>query len=252
MGSYFAKYKNKVFVIQIVFFLFLNISLIKEMFLLKLISLNAKRVLEILLIFYFMILALYLKNFGFSLIFLLFPLILLLFLFVFLKKQEDRDLLFQLYSLLAPLESQMKQGAGFINAWQKSLKELKSKKIKTKAQKITEILKFQKDFHCPDREVENFIKDLIIVHQSDSPLKRLKYLQRKIRIEMAFQTKSRRLLMQIRIQSCILSFFYFGLLIWTIGAYGARYIHLTVVSFLLFFTGLLWIFKTGRKMKWSV
>lgn len=240
------------FVFQIVFFLFLNISLIKEMFLLHLISLNTKWVLEALLIFYFMILVFFLKNFNFSLVFFLFPVVLFVFVFVFLKKQEDKGFLFQLYALMGPLETQMKLGSSFINAWQKSLKELKSNRNKNQMQKITEILKFQSEFRYSDKDVENFIKNLMIVHQSSSPLKRLKHLQRKMRIEFEFQTKSRRLLLQIRIQSGILTLFYFGLLAWTISAYGSQYIQLIVYSFFLFFIGLFWIFKTGRTMKWSV
>jgi len=154
--------------------------------------------------------------------------------------------------LLIPLESQMKLGLSVINAWQKSLRELTTEKAKDKAKKITDILKFQNEFHSPDKEIENFIKDLITIHQSAQPLQRLKNLQRKLKVEQSFRIKSKRALLQIRIQSGILSFFYFGLLTWTIMAYGNRYIHLILVSFLFFCTGLLWIFKTGRKMKWSV
>jgi len=240
------------YILQIVFVSFLNISLIKEMFILKLISLKGRQTLEVLIFIYFLILTFFMKKFNFFIIFLLFPLFFLLFLFLFLKKREEQDLLFKLYSLLLPLESQMRLGSSFINAWQKSLSELKSEKIKNKAQQITEILKFQKEFHYPDKEVENFIKDLITIHCSSSPLKKLKYLQRKVRIELAFQIKSKRLLIQNRLQSLVLSLFYFAVLFWTVGSYGQQYFQLIVISFFMFLTGLLWIFKIGRSMKWSV
>ena len=110
----------------------------------------------------------------------------------FLKKREEKDLLCQLYSLLIPVESQMKLGLSVINAWQKSLEGLKSKKAKDKAKKITDILKFQNEFHYPDKEIENFIKDLIAIHQSSQPLQRLKHLQRKLKVEQSFRIKSRR------------------------------------------------------------
>lgn len=251
-GNFFARYLLRMFVFQFLFFLFLSFSLIKEMFLLNLITLNSRRFLEILLLFYFLFVFFCFKSFDFSIIFFLFPLILLLFLLVFLKKKEEKDLLFQLYSLLIPLESQMKLGSSFINAWQKSLKELRSQKTRNKAQEITNILKFQQEFHYPDKEIGNFIKDLIVIHQSSNPLKRLKHLQRKVRIEMTFRVKSKRALMQIRSQSGLLSVFYLGLLIWTIKAHGAKYAGLIALSFIFFLIGLLWIFKTGRKMKWSV
>ena len=51
----------------------------------------------------------------------------------------------------------------------------------------------------------------MIVHQSSSPLKKLQHLQRKVKIEQSFHIKSKRALLQIRIQSGILSLFYFGL-----------------------------------------
>ena len=240
------------FIFQVVFFGCLSRNLIKEMFLLKIITLNIKKILEIFFLFYFSFAFFYFKNSSFSIVFFVFPLILLLFLFVFFKKQEEKNLLCQLYSLLIPVESQMKLGLSVINAWQKSLEELKSEKAKDKAKKITDILKFQKEFHYPDKEIENFIKNLIIIHQSSQPLQRLKHLQRKVKVEQSFRIKSKRVLFQIRIQSSVLSLFYFGLLAWTITAYGNQYIYLVLVSFLFFCTGLLWIFKTGRKMKWSV
>lgn len=240
------------FIFQAVFFSLISQNLIKEMFLLRLITLSGRRALEIFLLFYFLFVFFWFKNPSFSLFLFGFPLILLLFLFVFLKKREERDLLYKLHSLLIPLESQMKLGSSVVNAWQKSLEELKSQKAKDKAKKITDILKFQNEFYSPDKEIENFIRDLITIHQSAQPLQRLKHLQRKIKVEQSFRIKSKRALLQIRIQSIILSLFYFGLLTWTITAHGNQYIHLILVSFLFFCTGLLWIFKTGRKMKWSV
>ena len=252
MVDFLLNILSEMFFFQLLFFIFLSRSLIKEMFLLDLITLNSQWILEIFSLFYFLFVFFCFKTFYFSIIFLLFPLILLLFLFVFLKRQEERDLLVHIYSLLIPLESQMKLGSSFINAWQKSLKELKSRKIQSRVQKITEILKFQDQFHYPDKEIQNLIKDLMIIHQSPNPLQRLKHLQRKVRIEQTFRLKSKRTLLQIRSQSGILSLFYFGLLTWTITAYGSQYIHLIVISFLFFFIGLLWILKTGRTMKWSV
>ena len=240
------------FIFQFFFFGFLCWNLMKEIFLLNLIPLNWKMVLEIFFLFYFLFVFFCFKNFRFSFIFFLLPSVCLLFLFVFLKKQEEKNLLFQLSSLLIPLESQMKLGLSFINAWQKELEELKAGKTKNKIQKITDILKFQNDFHYPDKKIENFIKDLVTIYKSSNPLQRLKHLHRKVKVEHSFQMKSKRTLLQIRIQSGILSFFYFGLLAWTITSYGSRYINLILISFLFFCIGLFWIFKTGRKMKWSV
>ena len=126
----------------------------KEIFLLNLIPLNWKMVLELFFLFYFLFVFFCFKSFRFSFIFFLLPSVCLLLLFVFLKKQEEKNLLFQLSSLLIPLESQMKLGLSFINAWQKGLEELKAGKTKNKIQKITDILKFQNDFHYPDKKLK--------------------------------------------------------------------------------------------------
>ena len=241
------------FILQTLFFSWLSLSLIKEMFLLNIIPLTIKRSLEILLLFYFLFVAFYVKYSTFSIIFFLFPCFSILFLLFFLKKQEEKNLLFQLCSLIPSLESGMKSGLSFINAWQKSLKEIKLEKIKDKLQDFTQVFQYQKEFHYPiDKKVELFIKDLILIYKSSNPLKRLQYLKRKVKIELAFQTKSQRALMQVRIQSGLLCFFYIGLLIWTITAYGQKYISLILSSLLLFIIGLTWILKIGRKMKWSI
>ena len=238
------------FILQVLFFAWLSLSLIKEMFLLHLISSKLKKGLEFLLLFYFTFVIFYL---NFSIIFLLIPCFSMLFLFFFLKKLEEKKLLFQLCSLIPILESGMRSGLSFLNAWQKALKEIKLKKIKNKLQDFTQVFQYQKEFRYPaDKKVELFIKDLALIYQSSNPLKRLEYLKRKVKIELAFQVKSQRALLQVRIQSGILCFFYVGLLIWTTTAYGQKYTSLILSSLFLFIIGLIWILKTGRKMKWSV
>ena len=238
------------FILQILFFTWLSLSLIKEMFLLRLISSKAKRGLEALLLFYFLFIIFYLNS---SIIFLLIPCFFILCLFFFLKKLEEKSLLFQLCSLIPILESGMRSGLSFLNAWQKALKEIKLKKIKNKLQVFTQVFQYQKEFRYPaDKKVELFIKDLILIYQSSNPLKRLEYLRRKVKIELAFQVKSQRALLQVRIQSGILCCFYVGLLTWTLTAYGQKHMSLVLSSLFLFIIGLIWILKTGRKMKWSV
>ena len=211
-----------------------------------------KKILESFLIFYFFLAFCYLKDSPFFIFFFLIPSFFLISLFVFLNKQEEEKLLFQLYSLLIPLESQMKLGLSFMSAWEKGLETLPQIKIKSRLQKITEILKFQKTFVYRNKNIENFVKDLILIYQSASPLKRLKQLQRKVKVERSFHLKSKRTLLQTRIQAAVLSFLYFGLLSWTVFAYGKKYIHLIFLSLIFFGIGFFWILQTGRKMKWSI
>ena len=201
---------------------------------------------------YFLTAGLLFYHSRYSFVFFLFPPAFFLALLVFLNRREEKNLLSQLSSLLIPLESQMKLGLSFINSWRKSLEGVKSSKTKNRIKQIGNILEFQNQFHYPDKEIENLVNDLIIIHKSPTPLKRLKHLQRKMKVEQTFRMKSKRVLLQIRLQSGILSLFYFSLLIWTIQAYGNKYGGLILLSFLFFCVGLIWIFKSGRKMQWSI
>ena len=241
------------FLLQILFIAWLSLSLIREMFFFHLISIKTKKSLEFLLVTYFLFMISYINQSDFSIIFFLFPCVFIFFLCFFLKKQEEKKLFFQLCSLILPLESGMKSGLSFLNAWQKSLEEIKSKKIKDKLENFTQVFQYQKEFHYPeDKQVDLFIKDLILIYKSSNPLKRLQHLRRKVKIEMAFRIKSQRALLQVRVQTGILCCFYIGLLAWTITAHGQRYTSLILISLFLFVVGLIWILKTGRKMKWSV
>ena len=241
------------FILQVLFFTWLSLSLIKEMFSFNLISIKAKRSCEILLSVYFLFISIFVKQSSIFIVFCFFPPIFIFFLFIFLKKQEEKNLLLQVISLIPYLESGMKSGLSFLNAWQKAITEVKLKKIQDKMKDLTQFFQYQKEFRYPaEKKVELFIKDLILIHLSANPLKRLKYLRRKIKIELAFRVKSQRALLQVRIQSGILCFFYMSLLAWTILAPGQKYLSLIFISLFLFTIGLIWILKAGRKMKWSI
>ena len=248
---FFATYFFEMFALKALFFAFLCKNLIKEMILKGFVSLRWKFLLEIFILLYFLILYLVLKGFSFISLCLPLPFVALLLLYFFFKRREEKDLLDCLFSLTSHLEVRMKQGLSFIHAWEKALDELKGVK-RNKMQKITQILKFEGRLQHPDKEIENFVKDLILIHQSSNPLQRLQHLQRKLRLERSFKMKSKRALFQIRLQSGLLSIFYFSLLLWSFIGYGMRHIGMAVVSLLLFSLGFFWILKTGRKMKWSV
>lgn len=240
------------FFLQFIFFLWLSLSLIKEISLLDYISKNQKKIADLFLVLYFFAVAFCLKSSFYSLFFIL-PCVLTLFLFLFLKRREDQNLLIQLNSLLMPLESGMKSGLSFLNAWDKTVQELSSPALKNKIKGWSQILKFQKDFRYPaNKEIEQFVRELMAINQSFQPLKSLKHLQRKVRVEMAFRTKSRRALLQVRVQSLVLCLFYIGLLIGTIIIHGFQYPGLILLSLILLIIGLIWIFKMGENIKWSV
>ena len=157
-----------------------------------------------------------------------------------------------LYKILSPLISQMKLGFGFLDAWKRSVKDVENPLIARQLQEVSDILHFQKPFFHSRKEVKEFVNHLNQARYSSQPLKRLKQLHEKIKIEQVFHRKALRVLMQLRLQSSILSCLYLSVLVWTLLSSGLRHLNLLFSSFLLFSIGLFWIFKTGRRMKWSL
>ena len=232
------------------FFCFwLSLSLIKELFLLGFISFKLQKGLEILLIFYFLGIFLFFPS-SYFLIFICFLLIATLFL---LKHEKEKQLFNELCELLIPLESAMKSGMSFLNGWDKAVKESNSKAHFHKLKEFSKVLTFQNRFVYPDnKKVEKFILELLSIKQSPQPLKRIHYLKRKLKVEMVFKIKANRALLQIKAQSFILCLFYIGILINTLIVYQKANFKLILISLLLFIIGLVWIFNSGRNIKWSI
>ena len=167
-------------------------------------------------------------------------------------QNKDKRLLLALYKMLPLIISQMKLGLGFLDAYIKAIKDVKEKEIALKLQDILEALRFQKPFSYPHPEIRGLIQNLSEARNHPQPLRRLLQLKEKIKIEEAFFRKSARVLFQLKLQSAVLSFLYLCLLIWTIRSGGWERPRLILLSFFFFSLGLFWIFKTGRKIKWSL
>ena len=168
------------------------------------------------------------------------------------RKRKERTFLENLYSLLPPLMAQMKLGLGFMDAWDKSLQTIETSASKMSLLKISEVLRFQKACSHPHPEIRHFLYHLMTARKSAQPLKHLKNLQQKVQVKLLFLRKSRQVLFQLRLQSGVMALLYGGLVFWNLFHYGLKYISLVLFSFLLFFSGLLWIFKTGKTLKWSL
>ncbi|MCY4512812.1 MAG: hypothetical protein OXB86_03910 [Bdellovibrionales bacterium] len=168
------------------------------------------------------------------------------------QKRNQRTLLENLYSLLPTLIAQMKLGLGFMDAWNKSLQSLENKANQEFLTKISESLQFQKTYFHSHPEIKYFLSHLMTARQSTQALKQIKNLQQKIQVKQLFLRKARQVLFQLRLQSGVMAVLYGGLVVWNLIHYGLEYISLILLSFLLFFSGLLWIFKTGKTLKWSL
>lgn len=171
---------------------------------------------------------------------------------VVLQKQTARSHLLVLYNMVPSLISQMKLGFSFPDAWERIIKDMENKKETLWLQEVLNTLRFQKSFSCSHKYIKELVEYLNQARLSAQPLKKLKQLNEKIKIERLFYRKAARVLMQLRLQSGILGVLYLAVLIWTINSTGLRHKDLILFSFFLFFIGLFWIFKTGRRMKWSL
>lgn len=237
-------------IITLNFFLFWNLSfhLLKELS-----PAPYLKIFSPLLLFYFLIgLFLQIKAPLWIFIFYSIPVFLLSAAIFINQKQQEQKFLLELYKFLPPLIAQMKLGLGFLDAYQQSLKNMENQELIRKLQDILYTLRFQKRFSHPKKEITEFVHHINQARRSSQPLKRLKQLHEKIKIEQLFHRKSSKVLMQLKLQSGILSFLYFSLLLWTVFFSGLKHFHLILLSFFFFFIGLVWIFKTGRKMKWSL
>ncbi len=214
----------------------------------KTISPFFKQILLFLLSFYFI--------FGFffvsKVLYFLFPIFFLLSFLWFLKNRKYKILYAHLHNLLHDLSSQMKLGLSFTSAWQKSIKDVEQTEVYKQLLDISEILQFERHFQHPNQSITNIVQELIAIKKSPQPLKKLNLLEQKVKIEQSFYRKANQVLFQLRIQSSVIAFLYLSLLIWTLIIYGTKYSTLMIISFVCFSLGLFWIFKTGRKMKWSL
>ena len=236
-------------IIVLNFLLFWNISLT---FLKEFPPLPWLKTLFYALVFYFITGFLLQPNPFPAFIFFSTPLFLLFSGFLIWEKKKDKVFLWSLYKILPPLIAQMKLGFGFLDAWQRCVKEEKNKTIAGKLKEVSEILRFQKPFSHIRKEIKDFVIHLSQARNSPQCLKRLTQLQEKIKVEQFFHRKASRVLLQLKLQSFILSFLYLSLLIWTLWSSGFNYPKLIGLSLFLFSVGLFWIFKTGQKMKWSL
>ena len=169
----------------------------------------------------------------------------------YLEKSIQERLLFTLAELLVPVKAQMKLGVCFMEAWDGSVRDLKNGPNKTSLLKISEILRFQRNFWHSSPDLRFFVQHLLEIRKSSQALDRLLELQNKLKVEREFLRKTSQTLLHLRWQSFILSGVYFCIFGFTL-TYYPLYPKLMATSLSFFLIGLYWLSKIGRKMKWSL
>ena len=105
-----------------------------------------------------------------------------------------------------------------------------------------------------DSQIFFFLNELFLVDQSTQrPLDRLKALRRRVYLENNFRRKSRQALMQVRVQSWILSTMYFFLMLFIHFQFDLRkHLTLLITSFALFALGTLILTRIGKNYRWKL
>ncbi len=88
--------------------------------------------------------------------------------------------------------------------------------------------------------------------QDPQPLTRLHYIREAMKIEDLFSRKSHQALLQIRLQSLIMTILYLALFIFVLWYYQTQFLTLMLFSLCLFVIGSVLIFILGRKIRWTL
>ncbi len=105
-----------------------------------------------------------------------------------------------------------------------------------------------------EQSIQNLLSDLLKIDRTEGKkLEHLKSLRYKLGIESYFRHRSRQVTAQTRIQAAVMTILYVALLIFVVLNFGFFHI-LKFLSFSICFfaVGLIWIQKSGRKIKWKV
>lgn len=225
---------------------------LKEMQIRNLITKKIQILSIILLLIYYFFSFIFILHSFFYLFLIPIPFVILLFAAQQIENFYEQNLLKLIVELISPIYSRMKLRMSFANAWQKSTEEIENKKARSQIEDVSKIFQFNYiPYHYPPR-LKIFFQNLLEIRNSSQPLRQLKNFLQKIKLEQEFHNRVSQVLLQVKLQSLILSILYFGLFIFTFFNYGNQYTMLKIISFALFMSGFYWSNRIGRRMSWSV
>ncbi len=181
------------------------------------------------------------------------PLILAFLLKSLLNHRGEQKLMAQFEFFIRHLIAQIKIGLGFRPAFKSALQFL-APCFQSYFKEILESIVFSKK---PSKEksspiLRHLTEELKRADSSSRALPILENLRHHLHIRSVFRQKAESALLQVRIQSLVLSLLYTGLIIFVLHKYGLKHIKILSGSLLLFITGLLLLLKCGRKIRWTV
>lgn len=190
----------------------------------------------------------------FQIIALYIPLVLTFFsesILLFLWKQQFYR---QFELFINALIAQIKIGGSFRTSFKIAVSALSQSQFKNYFIEILEMISFSKNLRkefCFS-PLQQMIEELKRADRSPQCLERLENLRHQVRVRALFRKKVQSALLQIRIQSLVLSILYSGLFLFALHKYGLKYLYILLLSLLLFLTGLLILLQCGRRIKWTV
>lgn len=102
--------------------------------------------------------------------------------------------------------------------------------------------------------IKDFTQELICIERSKNRvIDQVSALRRQLKIQESFRRRSGQVTQQIKMQAIIVTALFCALLLFVIKQFGFFQNRFLIFSAsLIFIIGLVWIFNTGRRMKWKV
>ncbi len=89
-------------------------------------------------------------------------------------------------------------------------------------------------------------------NSSGKAIDQLISIKKLVKVLLRFQLMKKRMLYQARAQAYGICFFYFGLLVWRVSeGRMSEFRTEFLISIAMFILGMVWLFKTGKKLKWK-
>ena len=159
----------------------------------------------------------------------------------------------QFLFLLDSTITRMKMGNSFREALHQSIESIDSGWIQDDLRELRDRMIYAQNIKI--RQAKEFLFAFKTFKQADQdpqPLTRLHYIREAMKIEDSFSRKSRQALLQIRLQSLIMTILYLALFIVVLWYYQTQFLTLMLFSLCLFVIGSALIFILGRKIRWTL
>ena len=167
----------------------------------------------------------------------------------------QRSLIFQNYflQLVNSIITRIKMGNGFRKAFELSLSTLPSPFPQNIFNEIQNRIIYSQNLpKNTSSHIKFAFKHLKKAEEDPQPLLRLSYLKHSLQVENDFRKKSRKALLQVHIQSFIMTGLFISLFIFTFLFYGTEFLSIALLASFLFLLGTGIVFLVGRRIKWTL